>query len=155
MAPSTGCGPVLDPKLYETGTRDLLLVAGDSYGLAPTHRKFAVRFDVVAGRFDPAVTVHEGPTMCFDSARLGQGRIYVVMTLGRAGQPSEGVRLSFSDDDGRTWSQLRPIPILMPTALCPSLAASYDELYLMWGREDAIQFARAGAASVCPAPGQR
>jgi hypothetical protein len=121
MAPSTGCGPVLDPKLYETGTRDLLLVAGDSYGLAPTHRKFAVRFDVVAGRFDPAVTVHEGPTMCFDSAR----------------------------------SQLRPIPILMPTALCPSLAASYDELYLMWGREDAIQFARAGAASVCPAPGQR
>jgi hypothetical protein len=43
----------------------------------------------------------------------------------------------------------------MPTALCPSLAASYDELYLMWGREDAIQFARAGAASVCPAPGQR
>jgi hypothetical protein len=147
---STTGGQVWTPKLYELTTGDLVAIGLDGYLGSPPARTVAVRFDVARGVFDPAVVVDEGSIVCWDSARLGNGRIYVVGTFGELGEPGVS-KLRFSDDDGRTWSTSRPIPVMERDDLCPMLAASRDELYLLWSHGDALALARAGGPGACAA----
>ena len=120
----------------------------DGYPLNPPHRLVIMRFDVASGAFAPDRVVDEGDILCWDSARLGSGRIFMTSTFEHPGQPMVAT-LRFSDDDGRTWSPSRAIPGIDAPSFCPSLAASQDELYLLWSHDDSLRFARAGGRGAC------
>jgi hypothetical protein len=138
------------PKLYEQKDGSLLLVTREGYGTSIERRILARRFNLIAQQFDREVTaLSTARTLCFDAARTASGRVYVSHTLGETGRPAEGVVLSYSDDDGETWASPTRVPLLDRDTLCPSLAASREELYLTWSRGETVMFSRAGGRAAC------
>jgi hypothetical protein len=144
-------GQVWCPKLYELPTGQLLTVTREGFGSNPPQRTIAAPFDVSAKQFGATVIVEEGHVLCFDAARTASGRQFVTSTFGDLGMPSTGVDLRYSDDGGLTWSDPLVIPgMSSPTDVCPVLAASADELYILWRDASAqLVLSRAGASNVC------
>jgi hypothetical protein len=142
-------GQVWCPKLYELPDGRVLVVTREGNALGSTQRVVAVAFDVTTGQFADAVIVDDGQVLCFDAARTTAGRLFVTSTFGQPGMPPQGVALRFSDDGGRTWSGQHAIPGIDPGEVCPVLAASDDELYLLWSQGDGLLFGRAGGEAAC------
>jgi hypothetical protein len=134
--------------LYETRSGDLVVLARDGYHFSSA-RTVAVRFDVANRHFDPPTIIQEAEMRCYDSARTGSGRLYVVSTLDDVGKDFARFEIAFSDDDGRTWSPPGLIPTMGPMKSCPDVAASKDELFMVWSDARSLLFARVGAESVC------
>lgn len=139
-------GTVWCPKLYELPDGRLLIVGEEGYALNPPQRNVAVPFDVADNQFESTVIVDEGDIVCCDSARTATGRQFVATTFGDPGERPQGVTLRYSDDGGLSWSVPYGIPGMAAADLCPNLAASNDELYLLWRDGDAYLLSRAGAS---------
>jgi hypothetical protein len=154
IRPSSG-GQIWCPKVYELTSGTVLVVVREGYILGSTQRLVGAPFDPVTHQFGQAQVIANGYLRCVDSARTGTGRLYVSITMGDITKPIEGTVLTFSDDDGRTWSAPQPLWGIEPGEGCPKLAASDDELYLLWSRGQTLMFGRVGNASACdeaPAP---
>jgi hypothetical protein len=139
-------GTVWCPKLYELPDGHLLIVGQEGYALNPPQRNVAVPFDVANNQFESTVIVDEGDLVCCNSARTATGRQFVATTFGDPGDPPQGVTLRYSVDGGLSWSVPYGIPGMAAADLCPQLAASDDELYLLWRDSDAYLLSRAGAS---------
>jgi hypothetical protein len=143
-------GEVSCPKLFETSDGQLLIVDREGNALNPPQRTVAIRYDVTSNAFGDTVTIDEDPIVCSDTARTSNGRQFVTSTLGVPGQPSSGVTLRYSDDGGLTWSYRYAIPGMSPNAGCPLLAASDDELYVVWRDAETFLLSRVTSPAGCP-----
>jgi hypothetical protein len=142
-------GQIGCPKLSELPSGQLLAITSVGSALNSPARTIARPFDVSANQFGATVTVEEGKVLCFDAAHTASGRQFVTSTFGDPGMPPTGVDLRYSDDGGLTWSDPLAIPGISPTDECPVLAASADELYILWWDAAQLFLSRAGASSVC------
>jgi hypothetical protein len=150
--PVTGdpsAGQIGCPKLYELPSGQLLAITSVGSALSPPAQTIATPFDVSANQFGATIIVEEGKLLCFDAARTASGRQFVTSTFGDPGMPPMGVDLRYSDDGGLTWSGPLAIPGMSPTDECPVLAASADELYILWWDAAQLVLSRAGSSSVC------
>jgi hypothetical protein len=136
------------PKIHELFDGRLLVVQSELDGSLP-ERVVAATFDPKTNLFADGVLVDEGSVLCTDSARTTAGRLFVTVGIGEIGKPSQTVALRFSDDDGRTWSPRHTISVINPGGYCPLLAASDDELYLLWSQAEALMFGRVGDEGAC------
>lgn len=142
-------GDVWCPKMYELPDGNLLLANREGYALNPPQRTVAVTFDVAGNQFYTQVIIDQGDIVCSDSARTAAGRLYVSATFGDPGDALQGVNLRYSDDGGSSWSAPYSIPGMAITAGCPELAASSDELYILWREGSDFLLSRAGGATAC------
>ena len=109
-------------KLYELRDGTVLAVAFE--GAAQV---VGAPFDPVTHQFGQTQTIATGSVICADSARTGTGRLYVSVTTGDINTPSSrSTALTFSDDDGRTWSPPQGLLGTEASPGCPQLAASDD-----------------------------
>jgi hypothetical protein len=142
-------GDVWCPKIYELPDGNLLLANLEGYALNPPQRTVAVTFDVARNQFYTQVVIDQGDIVCFDSARTAAGRLYASATFGDPGNAFQAVNLRYSDDGGSSWSAPYSIPGMAITAGCPQLAASSDELYMLWREGSDFLLSRAGSATAC------
>jgi hypothetical protein len=142
-------GQIWCPTLFEVADGSVLVVVREGNAIGSTQRTVAVKFDVTSNQFGPDVFVYEGQVLCSNAAMTQGGRLFVTGAFGDLSSPPTGVGLRFSDDGGVSWSDQQRIPWIGAGQYCPDLAASDDELYMMWNDQDALFFGRAGGPTVC------
>jgi hypothetical protein len=131
-------------QLYELGNGTALAVSREG-----TQQVVAVPIDPMTNQFGQPQVIANGYLSYADSARTGTGRLYVSITTGDSTNPIQATMLTFSDDEGQTWSPPQALLGIEAGECCPKLAASDDELYFLWGRGQTLMFGRAGNKSAC------
>ena len=134
------------PALYEQVDGNILIVSGEGLTRAPEPQIVARTFDRATQEISRTVVVaKELGVSCFSVARASS-RTY--LTRGVGDQQALRVELTYSDDDGQTWSPFIEVPYLNGLG-CPKMAAAGDEGYLHWRTSEGLQLTRVGNAGAC------